>query len=100
FGGGSGNTEGAVFDQEAFLDAMNRVMEAYRNEGYLYIQVNPVLDRGEAEDGSPVVDARWEIIEGQPAIVNRVAIAGNEYTYEWVIRNQIGIIPGDVYSQS
>lgn len=100
FGGGSGNTEGAVFDQEAFLEAMNRVMEAYRNEGYLYIQVNPVLDRGEAEDGSPVVDARWEIIEGQPAIVNRVAITGNEYTYEWVIRNQIGIIPGDVYSQS
>lgn len=94
------NVVGEVFDAEAFNAAMDRVMEAYRNEGYLYIQVNPVLQRRPAADGGvPTVDASWQILEGEPAIVNRVAIAGNEYTYEWVIRNQISILPGDVYSQ-
>jgi len=98
-GGSQGNAPGEVFDAEQFNEAMNRVMEAYRNEGYLYVQVNPVLQRSESDEGVPTVDARWEIIEGQPAIVNRVAITGNEYTYEWVIRNQLFILPGDVYSQ-
>lgn len=94
------NVEGEVFDAEAFNVAIERVMEAYRNEGYLYVQVNPVLQRHPAEgDEPPTVDASWQIVEGEPAIVNRVAIAGNEYTYEWVIRNQLFILPGDVYSQ-
>ena len=99
-GSSDANVVGDVFDAEAFNAAMERVSEAYRNEGYLYVQVNPVLQRNpEAEDGAPTVDASWEIIEGQPAIINRIAITGNEYTYEWVIRNQLSIIPGDVYSQ-
>ena len=99
-GGSNANVVGDVFDAEAFNAAMDRVQEAYRNEGYLYVQVNPVLQRNpEGEGGVPTVDASWEIIEGQPAIINRIAIAGNEYTYEWVIRNQLSILPGDVYSQ-
>ncbi|MEX2466532.1 MAG: outer membrane protein assembly factor BamA [Gemmatimonadota bacterium] len=99
-GGSDANVVGEVFDAEAFDAAMQRVMEAYRNEGYLYIQVNPVLQRNPVDDGGvPTVDASWQIVEGQPAIINRVAIAGNEYTYEWVIRNQLTVLPGDVYSQ-
>lgn len=99
--GGVANQEGEVFDAEAFNDAILSVQEQYRNEGYLYVQVNPVVDIRESEDGSgPLVDASWQIIEGTPAIINRVNIAGNEYTYEWVIRNQMFVFPGDVYSQA
>ncbi|MDZ7779742.1 MAG: outer membrane protein assembly factor BamA [Gemmatimonadota bacterium] len=99
-GGGDGNLTGEVFDAEEFNAAMQQLMEAYRNEGYLYVEVNPVLQRNPAgEDGVATVDASWEIREGEPAIVNRVGITGNEYTYEWVIRNQLSILPGDVYSQ-
>jgi outer membrane protein insertion porin family len=99
-GGGEQNLEGEVFDAEAFDEAMNQVMEAYRNEGYLYVQVSPIIQRNPGtEDTPPTVDASWQIVEGEPAIVNRVQIAGNEYTYEWVIRNQLMVLPGDVYSQ-
>jgi outer membrane protein insertion porin family len=92
---------GDVFDSEAFNTAILTVRELYANEGYLYVQVSPVINRVEAtEEGQdPTVDVSWNIIEGAQAIVNRVAVAGNEYTYEWVIRNQIFILPGDVYSQ-
>lgn len=100
-GGSVVNEEGGVFDAEAFNEAIIAVQEQYRNEGYLYVQVNPVVDIRESEDGEgPLVDASWQIIEGTPAVVNRVNIAGNEYTYEWVIRNQMFIFPGDVYSQA
>lgn len=99
-GEGPANEQGEVFNAEAFNGAITAVEERYRNEGYLYIRVNPVVDINEGENGEPpTVDASWEVVEGTPAIINRVSIAGNEYTYDWVIRNQLFVLPGDVYSQ-
>lgn len=93
--------EGEVFDAEAFTDAMLTARERYANEGYLYVQINPVVSRRDAdvEGGDPSVDVSWQIREGTPAIVNRVSVVGNDYTYEWVVRDRISILPGDVYSQ-
>jgi outer membrane protein insertion porin family len=94
------NATGDVFDAEAFNGARDRALQQYYNQGYLYAAINPVVERLDPEDGGPpLIDASWEVIEGNPAIVNRVSIIGNEYTYEWVIRNQLTVIPGDVYSQ-
>ena len=99
-GEGPANEVGEIFNAESFNAAITAVEERYRNEGYLYIRVNPVVDVNDGADGEPpTVDASWQIVEGTPAIVNRVSIAGNEYTYEWVIRNQLFVLPGDVYSQ-
>lgn len=99
-GSDQANVQGQVFDGEAFNEAIFSVQERYRNEGYLYVQVNPVIDVEEPDNGGPpLVNARWDIIEGTPAIVNRVEISGNEYTHEWVIRNQMFVLPGDVYRQ-
>jgi outer membrane protein insertion porin family len=101
-GGGSGrsNATGEVFDAEAFNVARQRALERYHNQGYLYAQINPVVSRVEDPSGGPPrVDASWQVVEGPPALINRVSIVGNEYTHEWVIRNQLTVIPGDVYSQ-
>ncbi len=92
---------GTVFDAEAFNSAVVTVRERYANEGYLYAQVTPVLSKADSVPGEPPkVNATWRIVESTPAIVNRVMIQGNEYTYERVIRERIFILPGDVYSQS
>ena len=100
-GGGAEGVSGQVFDAAKFNEALLAAEEQYRNEGYLYIRINPVIDRKPGTNGEPpIVDAVWEVVEGAPALVNRIAIIGNEYTYEWVIRNQIFVLPGDVYSQS
>jgi outer membrane protein insertion porin family len=101
FGGSvTTNAAGEVFDAEAFDEARQRALQRYHNQGYLYAQVNPVVERIPGEDGGPPrVNASWQVIEGPPALVNRVNIVGNEYTHEWVIRNQLTVLPGDVYSQ-
>jgi len=99
-GGGSSGQEGDVFDAGAFQEAVALVQEQYRNEGYLYAQVVSVTDKVPSQDGGPPsINATWQITEGSPALVNRVTISGNEYTFEWVIRGQVLILPGDVYSQ-
>jgi outer membrane protein insertion porin family len=88
-----------VFDQAKWEDATNKVRTAYSNEGYIYASVRPVVERRVAADSTPYVDLRWEIEERSPAIINRVEIQGNDYTSETCIRDQLVILPGDVFSQ-
>ena len=97
--GGNGEP-GNVFDKAKWDDATNKVEEAYANEGYIYAQVRPVIERHfTGKDSVPTVNLRWEINEGRPAIVNRVDIVGNDITSENCIRNQILMVPGDVFNR-
>jgi outer membrane protein insertion porin family len=91
-----------VFDQSAFQDATRRVGELYRNQGYLYAQVNPVIDRRPPAEGEthPTVALRWEIAEAQPAYIRRINIVGNTFTHDRIIREQIALLPGQLYSEA
>lgn len=102
FGGdGSGDEAGRVFDAVAFEEAAQRVRELYRNEGYLYAQLEPFWERtGEEVAGHPTIRAGWRIQEQTQAYVNRIVIAGNDFTFDRIIRDKIFLLPGDVYSEA
>ena len=87
-----------TFDQGRWTEGTQKVQTAYSNEGYIYARVRPIVDR-DTTGGKNVANLRWEIEEGQPAIVNRVDILGNDHTVESCIRNALQILPGDVFSQ-
>ena len=89
----------AYFDEKKWDDATRKLQTLYYNNGYIYVTVRPDVLRRTGPDGKPVVDLRWMITEGQPAIVNRVEIRGNDITHERVIREAIVLIPGDVFRQ-
>jgi outer membrane protein insertion porin family len=103
--GGIGAEEGQVatrmpvFNRGRFDQATDDVAQAYRNQGYLYAQVAPFVERTRTDDGAPAVRVGWEIVEHEPAYINRVHIAGNTFTHESVIRDRIFVLPGDVYSE-
>jgi len=93
-------TPKGVFDKDRWEQAFSSLQNAYRNEGYIYADLRPVVDRRVTSDTSQhVVDLRWVIDEKAPAIINRIEIVGNDYTVESCIRDQLVIIPGDVYNQ-
>jgi outer membrane protein insertion porin family len=89
----------AVFSQARWDDATNVLYTLYHNQGYIYAQVRPDIIRRTDADGKPVVDLRWVINEGQPAIVNKIEIVGNDVTHERVIRDAIVLLPGDLFRQ-
>ncbi|HXM37141.1 MAG TPA: outer membrane protein assembly factor BamA [Gemmatimonadales bacterium] len=89
----------AYFDEQQWQDATRKLQTLYYNNGYIYVNVRPDVIRRTDPDGKPVVDLRWVITEGQPAIVSHVEIRGNDVTHERVIREAIVIIPGDVFRQ-
>lgn len=87
-----------VFDRTRWEEATQSVSTLYNNQGYIYAQVRPVVERNPA-DSAGFVRLRWDIVEGTPAIINRVEILGNDFTVENCIRDQLVIIPGDVFNQ-
>ncbi|MFN2572487.1 MAG: outer membrane protein assembly factor BamA [Gemmatimonadales bacterium] len=94
-----GKRHTAYFDDAQWQDATRKLQTLYYNNGYIYVTVRPDVIRRTAPDGKPVVDLRWVITEGQPAIVSHVEIRGNDVTHERVIREAIVIVPGDVFRQ-
>jgi len=87
------------FDDQQWQDATHKLQTLYYNNGYIYVSVRPDVLRRVGPDGKPVVDLRWVITEGQPAIVAHVEIRGNDVTHERVIREAIVMVPGDVFRQ-
>jgi outer membrane protein insertion porin family len=95
-----GGDDDNIFNRSLWEDATRKVQTAYANEGYIYAQVRPVVERTVAgKDSVPTVNLRWEIDEQTPAIVNRVEIVGNDITNENCIRDQLLVVPGDVFNQ-
>lgn len=89
-----------VFDQAKWDDALEKVNGEYRNNGYLYASVRPVVERTfVGPDSVPTVNLRWEIDEKNPAIVNRIEIVGNDFTSDDCIRRQIFLVPGGPFNQ-
>ncbi len=96
---GGGGDAPPVFDQQEWDDATQQVRTLYMNSGYIYAQVQPLMVRRTEADGRNVVDLRWQVIERNPAVVNKVLIRGNTTTHEDVIRRAITVVPGDVMRQ-
>ncbi|HYX81024.1 MAG TPA: outer membrane protein assembly factor BamA [Gemmatimonadales bacterium] len=94
-----GKRRTVYFDDQQWQDATRKLQTLYYNNGYIYVQVRPDVLRRIGPDGTPVVDLRWVITEGQPAIVAHVEIRGNDVTHDRVIRDAIVMVPGDVFRQ-
>ena len=92
---------GQVFDVVAFDEAAAQVRALYNDEGYLFAQVDPYYEPASWPGAAPnLVSAGWHIQEGEQAYINRVIVAGNDFTFDRVIRDKIFLLPGDVYSQA
>jgi outer membrane protein insertion porin family len=96
---GSPSPEGdPVFNTHQWRDATDEVMQLYRNSGFLYAQIDPVVEKlPDGDDGYPRVRLTWRIQELNQAYIQLVDIAGNSTTHERVVRDRLVLLPGDVY---
>lgn len=90
----------STFDQGKWESGEQKLRDAYNDEGYIYARIRPVVERQPGGDTVRVVNLRWEIEEASPAIVNRIDIEGNDFTYESCIREQIVLAPGQVFNRN
>jgi outer membrane protein insertion porin family len=87
--------EGKPFQKNSFDMSRYFVENAYREEGYLWVQLEDQKQyRGDT------IDITFNIYEGKPAIVRKIEVKGNLKTRDKVIRREIDLVPGQRYRQS
>lgn len=97
---GSPAVEGdPVFNTHQWRDATDDIMQLYRNSGFLYAQIDPVVEKlpDDGDDGDPRVRLTWKIQELNQAYIQLVSVTGNTTTHERVVRDRLVLLPGDVY---
>lgn len=82
--------------QKRLSDDEDAVANLYMDKGYLFYQLVPI--EREVVGDSIVLEMR--MMEGPQARINNVIINGNDRLYEKVIRRELRIRPGDLFSKS
>ena len=71
------------------------VSNLYMNNGYLFFNLVPI-ERNVRNDS---IDLEMRIMEGPQARINQVIINGNDRLYERVIRRELRVKPGELFSK-
>ena len=77
--------------------AMQEITNLYGDQGYAFVNVFPVTD---TDPESGVVDITFDIQKGRKVKIGRIDISGNDPTFDKVVRREIPINEGDLYSGS
>ena len=72
------------------------VANLYLDKGYLFFQLVPVESSVEGDS----IELEMRLFEGEQARINKVIINGNDRLYEKVVRRELRVRPGDLFSKS
>jgi outer membrane protein insertion porin family len=89
--------KGDNYSREAIIKDMDFLTQACNDEGYANADVNPQVTTRENEQ---LVDIGFQINKGNPVYINYINISGNNITRDKVIRRQLAVVEGDLYSSS
>ena len=88
---------GNYYNREALLKDMETITTAANDEGYANADVNPKVASHEKEQ---IVDVNFQLTKGSLVHIARIGISGNTITRDKVIRRQLSVVEGDLYSSS
>ncbi len=88
--------EGHVLNRGVLDAVVKGIVDEYQNRGYAYATARHEIERRE---GEPVADVRLVIIEDKPFTVGRIEFSGNTQTQDRVLRRELRLNEGDLYSK-
>ncbi|MDR2725832.1 MAG: outer membrane protein assembly factor BamA [Candidatus Adiutrix sp.] len=83
------------FSRELLQEDAKAIQTYYADLGYAYNQVEPRLDG--PRDGE-FLDVVFEVRPGHQVYFDRITIVGNDKTRDKVIRRQLAVVEGDLFS--
>jgi len=94
-----GINKGDVYNQKLLnkrtQEDDDAVANLYLNNGYLFYRLIPIETRIEGDS----IDLEMRMYEGKQARINKVVINGNDRLYEKVVRRELRVRPGDLFSR-
>ncbi len=95
-----GMKSGDVYNQKELTKRLHEdedaVSNLYMDKGYLFYNLVPI----ESQIDGDSISLEMRMMEGPQARINKVTINGNDRLYEKVIRRELRVRPGDLFSKS
>ena len=88
---------GAIFDRQQLVNSIQKINYLYADQGYAHADVNPITEEDSASNS---IHLNVNITLNKKAYINRITITGNTRTQDEVIRREIGLSEGGLYSAS
>lgn len=89
--------EGDIFSRIKLRDSVLALADLYADSGYAYVNVVPLTSK---DPENLLYDLNLEIEQGSLVTIERIDISGNTKTRDKVIRREIPLIEGELYSSS
>jgi len=86
---------GEIFNRQSVVDDIQKIIDVYSDQGYAFVEINPIT-----QDFLDKVNVSINISLNKKVYINRITISGNTRTQDEVIRREIGISEGGLYSRS
>ncbi len=88
--------KGEPFSRKKYTESMQDIMTAYRDSGFMYVQVIPL----DSILQDTLLDVVWKIQPGNRIFIRKIEIEGNRKTRDYVILRELDLFPGDHFSST
>jgi outer membrane protein insertion porin family len=88
---------GQLFSRQQLSTDILAITDLYYDEGYAYANVNPVTA---VDAEKKTVDITFDIQKGRQVTIERIDVVGNTKTRDKVIRRELRVYEGDLFSGS
>lgn len=89
--------KGDVFERKQVIKGVNAVTNIFTDQGYAFAEIDPITSEDRKNHR---IDLNVKVSLNKKVYINRITIAGNTRTQDHVIRREIGIAEGGLYSNS
>ena len=87
--------EGDIFNRNLIIQDIQALTDLFADKGYAFVDINPVTS-----DFLNSVNIDFQVSLNKKVYINRINISGNTRTQDEVVRREIGISEGGLYSRS
>jgi len=88
--------EGEILNRSHLSDSVSVLTEHYQDRGFFYAEVQPQTNVSQDTD---VVDIVFRVRKGPLYFIREIDISGNTLTVDPVLRREIRVVEGELYSQ-
>lgn len=86
---------GEIFNRSLLRNDVMMLTDLYGDQGYAFANITPVT---KIDADKKIIDITFDIEKGEKVYINRINITGNSKTRDKVVRRELKLAEGDLYS--
>ena len=86
-----------VFKRKKVIESIQAITDVFADQGYAFAKINPITSENTE---THTINLTIDISLNKKVYINRITIAGNTRTQDEVIRREIGLNEGELYSNT